>query len=83
MAQVKVGEYVTQSQEVDELDWPAPTVYRSKLGLDTDFESDPAERMHPTLCAPSNYLRARLKYGTYQSMRDMLYARAEGSPLFG
>jgi len=79
--QVKVGEYVAKSREVNVPDQPAAMVYWPKSVLNTDPESDPAERVHPTLHAPSNYLRARLDLECINRWETLLYARAEGSPL--
>jgi hypothetical protein len=60
VAQVKAEEFVAKSREVDVPDRPAAMAYWPKSVLDMDPESDLTERMHPTVRAPSNYLRTRL-----------------------
>jgi len=59
---VKAGvlEYVAKSQEVGAPDRPVAMVYLSKSVLDTDSDNHTAERVHPMLHAPSNYLRVPL-----------------------
>ena len=57
---MKAEEFVAKSREVDVPHQPVAMAYWSKSVLDMDPESDPVARMHPTVRAPSNYLRARL-----------------------
>ena len=62
---------MAKSWAVDVRDQPAAMAYWPKSVLDMDSESDPVERMHPTVRAPSSYLRKTLNSITHPSMTNV------------